>query len=246
ILPEETFVKAVCGDKFDVVTLIPPGSSPENFEPSPKDMEMLSKAKIYFSIGVPTEKANILPKLSKDIRLCSLNEAAAKVYPDLLQGEERDPHIWLSPKRVSVIIDKIAEELIELDKENEKIYLDNAKAFKDELSKADLKIKETLAAKKSSVILTFHPAFNYFANEYGLEAVSIEKEGKEATAAGIKEVIDFAKSHGIKIIFCQAEISSAQVKAIAQEIGAEIIMLEPLSPNYIENLNIIADAFANN
>jgi zinc transport system substrate-binding protein len=63
IVPQESFVKAVGKDLVEVTTMIPPGHSPANYEPSPKEMIGLSNASMYFAIGVPTEKANILTKL---------------------------------------------------------------------------------------------------------------------------------------------------------------------------------------
>lgn len=81
IVPEQTFVKAVCGDLVDVITLIPPGNSPENYEPTPKEMEKFSKASLYFPIGVPTEKSNILPNIG-NVKVVSLQDEVASVYPD--------------------------------------------------------------------------------------------------------------------------------------------------------------------
>src|SRR5690554_1206567 len=72
IVPQETFVKQIAGDLIDVVTMIPPGSNPENFAPSPQQLQDFSKASIYFSIGVPAEDANILPKamdINKNIKI---------------------------------------------------------------------------------------------------------------------------------------------------------------------------------
>lgn len=97
IVPQETFVKAVGGDKVDVVTMIPPGKSPENFAPNPDIMENLSSVSVYFTIGVPTEKASILPKIknfNKDIKIVNMAESVSKIYPERkFASGERDPHI---------------------------------------------------------------------------------------------------------------------------------------------------------
>ena len=81
IVPQETFVKAVVGDNFDIVTLIPPGYSPENHEPKAETMAKLERASLYFAIGVPTEDVNILPYL-KDTKVVTLHTEAALYYPD--------------------------------------------------------------------------------------------------------------------------------------------------------------------
>ena len=108
ILPQKTMVEAVAGDLVDVIAMVPAGTSPGNYEPTPMEMESFSKAKIYFTIGVPTEKTNILPE-AKDMEIVDLASIVAEQYPDrLFSSGSRDPHIWLSPKRAIVIDDEIA------------------------------------------------------------------------------------------------------------------------------------------
>jgi zinc transport system substrate-binding protein len=265
IVPQETFVKAVAGDLVEVVTLIPPGYSPANYQPTPKEMESLSKASIYFSIGVPAEKSNILPKvkdLNKNIKVVSLDEEVGKKYPHRYFGEDeehvhheeeeigdkhehegRDPHIWLSPKRVKIMIDAIKEELTSIDPKNSDIYIKNAEEYILKLDEVDREIRETLKGVEKQHFIIYHPSFGYFADDYGLEMIAIEQNGKKATAKTIKEVIDFAKKHNIKFIFYQAEFSDEQAKAIAQEIKGEVMKINPLASNYIENMKALAATF---
>jgi zinc transport system substrate-binding protein len=249
IVPEQAFVEAVCGDLADVVVMVPPGSSPENYEPTSQQMTALSDAELYFSIGVPTEKANILPKvndLASNINVISLNDEVSKVYDDrTFDSGERDPHIWLSPKRVIVMINTIAEKMSKIDPENKEVYESNAKQYIAKLEKLDLNMKAALENVTNPKFIVYHPAFGYLANDYGLTMYALEEEGKEATAESLKEKINIAKSENIKTIFYQAEIDSEQAKSFADEIGGKTTKLEPLSKNYIENLqnmiNLIAE-----
>ncbi|WP_304508172.1 metal ABC transporter solute-binding protein, Zn/Mn family [Anaerotignum sp.] len=243
IVPEETFVKAVCGDMADVVVLIPPGSSPENYEPTPKEMEQFSNAKVYFTMGVPTEEANILPKAGEmnDLRIISLQDDVSKLYPDLeLAPGERDPHIWLSPKRAMVMVQSIAREMGEIDPENKNEYDENAQEYIKQLEDLDKEIQKALEGVENRKLIVFHPAFGYLADDYGLEMYALEEEGKEATPQKLQEMIDLAKKENIKAIFYQAEISSAQAESFAEEIGGKTVQLEPLASDYIENLKNMA------
>ncbi len=244
IVPERTFVEAVCGDLVDVVTLIPPGSSPENYEPTPAEMEKFADAAVYFTIGVPTEAANILPSAG-DVKVVSLQDEVSKIYADrTFEAGERDPHIWLSPKRVQVMIDVIARELAALDPDNTEAYNKNATAYKAELDAADAQLREALSGVRDKAFIVYHPAFGYFADDYGLTMYALEEEGKEATAEHLQEVIDIAKADNAKVIFYQAEIDSSQSEAFAEEIGGKTMQLEPLSPDYIENLKAMAQIMA--
>jgi len=239
IVPEKTFVEAVCGDLAEVVVMVPPGNSPANYEPTPKEIEQFSKAKLYFAIGVPTEDANILPKAAeiKGMKIIKLQEEVKKTYPEMeIELGHRDPHIWLSPKRAKKMVETIAREMSELDSKNKETYTKNAQAYIAELDAVDEELQKSLEGVKNRKFIVFHPAFGYLADDYDLTMYALEEHGKEATPQRLQEMIDFAKAKDIKAIFYQAEISSKQAKAFAEEIGGKTVELAPLAPNYTENL----------
>lgn len=240
IVPEATFAKAVCGDLAEIVTLIPPGSSPGNYEPTPEQMEKFSKSDVYFAIGVPTEEANILPS-AKDINVVKLQDKVSAVYPDrTFESGDRDPHIWLSPKRAKVMVQTIADEMSAIDAENKDTYQKNAQDYIAQLDAVDKDITSALEGVKNKSIIVYHPAFGYLADDYGLTMIALEEEGKESTPQHLQEVIDYAKEQNIKAIFYQEEIDSSQSKAFAEELGGKTVQLAPLAPDYIENLKAMA------
>lgn len=239
IVPQETFVRAIAGELVDVVVLVPPGSSPTNYEPTPMELERFSKSAVYFAIGVPTEVSNLLPRAMsmEDLRIIKLNEDVAKVYPDReFAPGSRDPHIWLSPKRAMVMVERIKEELMALDPENASVFEANASAYVETLKALDDSIKSTVEGLENRAFIVFHPSFGYLADDYGLEMHALEQDGKEATVSRLKEMVDFAKANGLKAIFYQAEISSKQATAFAEEIGGKTVQLEPLAADYVANL----------
>lgn len=245
IVPEATFVKKVCGDRVKVVTLVPPGASPESYEPSPGEMEEFSSAKAFFAIGVPVEDASLLPKAPDGMKIIRLQEAAAKVYPErTFESGGRDPHIWLSPKRVKVMVQAIAEAMGSVDPEHKAEYAANAKAYNAELSTLDTRLRGILSSASGRTFLVFHPAFGYFADEYGLNMVALEQEGKESTAQHMQELVDLAKKDGACAIFYQAETDSKQAMAFAEEIGGKAVELAPLSGDYENNLITMAETIA--
>jgi len=244
IVPEQTFVEAVCGDLAEVVTMVPPGNSPENYEPTAELMEKFEKASLYFSIGVPTEEANILPNIG-DTTVISLADKVAAVYSDrTFESGERDPHIWLSPKRVKVMIETIADEMSKLDPDNADTYEENAQAYIGQLDALDTQIKTALEGVQNKKFIVYHPAFGYLADDYGLTMYALEDEGKEATAQHLQEMIDLAKEENIKVIFYQEEIDSSQSQSFAEEIAGKTIQLAPLAADYINNLKNMAETMA--
>ncbi|MGI6777526.1 MAG: metal ABC transporter solute-binding protein, Zn/Mn family [Acetivibrionales bacterium] len=267
IVPEKTFVKKVAGDMVNIVTLVPPGYSPENYQPNPQQIENFSKASLYFSMDVPTEEADIHPKvkdLNPGMKIVHLSQLVGEIYPHRYFGEGfdghsnniehhnkeahhhegRDPHIWLSPKRVKVMVDIIREELSELDSKNKEAYTQNAAAFKKELDELDDSIKKMFRGLEGKSFIVYHPSLGYFADDYGLEMLSLEQSGKQATVGSFRKIIDKARHENIKVIFYQAEVDSKQSRTFAEEIGGRALQIDPLSENYIENLKKIGETIS--
>lgn len=239
IAPEATFVQKICGDDMKIITMIPAGASAESYELKSREIRAFSKADIYFAIGVPAEENSILPSVSKNTKVVDLALAAREVHPDLMIGTERDPHIWLSPKRVQVMVSKIADELAAAYPEKAETYRKNAENYILELENLDNEIKNIFKEKNGSFFV-FHPAFGYFADDYSLKMYALEEEGRESTPKQLAALADIAKKENIKVIFCQAEASDRQAKAFADEIGGRVEILEPLSADYANNLKKMA------
>lgn len=247
VVPEETFVKAVCGDFIDVITTVPPGYSPETYEPTPKEKEKLGGARLYFAVGVPVEDASILPAAAdlKNLKIIRLQDAVAKQYADrTFPSGERDPHIWLSPKRAKVMVETIARQCGELDPPHKSLYEENARSYTKQLDALDSDLKQTFSKIDNKSFLVFHPAFGYLAQDYGLTMYSLEEEGKEATPQHLQEMVDLAKKQKIRTVFYQEEVDSKQSKAFAEEIGGKTMELSPLASDYIENLKKMANTMA--
>lgn len=261
--PEEAFVNAVVGDKGTITTVIPSGFSPANYQPSPKELEKISDADLYFSIGVAAEN-NILPKIvNGDTEVISLRDATKDKYPllslaahshehenehsdeheDEHGAEHPDPHIWMSPKRVIVMIDAIKDSLSDIDPDNEEYYASNAEKYIKELEELDKYTNKTISDSSIKNFIIYHPSLGYFADDYGLEMVVIEEDGKNATIETITKVIDFANEHDIKVVFYQQEFDSKQATVIAEEINGKVIPLDILSNDYINNFKKIVDTF---
>ena len=254
IVPEATFVEAVAGGLADVVTMIPPGNSPANYQPTAAEMQALSDAQIYFTLQMPTERANILPNVSdfnEDIDIVDLRDAIGEVYPLLntdgeeirtVENESVDPHVWLSPKHAVVMVQTIADVLSEYDEDNRQVYQDNAASYIADLQALDKEIQETVSALENKSFLIYHAAYGYFAHDYGLTMTAIEIGSKQATAAELKDVIDYALAHDIKTVFYQEEFDDSQAETVAEEIGGTVQKTAPLSADYIQGLNDFVSA----
>ena len=247
IVPVQTFVKEVVKDKFEVVTAIPSGQSPETYEPKPKEITLLNKAEIYFSIGIPNESVTITPNLNVKTKQVFLHEQLISYgFKDrFFDSGARDPHVWLSVLRAIKCVEIIRDEVIKIDKENATFYTQNANEYILKLTALKTQLDNdfsNLSSDKKKVIV-YHPSYGYFLDEYNLTMYALEKDGHEITPKILSEMIEFAKANNVKKVFYQAQNSGVGAEAFASEIGGKAYMLDPLSGEYINNIKKMANSF---
>ena len=266
ILHQKYFVEKIVKDKFTINVMVKPGASPHNFEPKPSQMKSLVASKVYFLIGDATEK-NWIEKFQQNAKNTLFVdttigfekiEMAKHEHEEVAQHDHKkdekdeehdhsglDPHIWLDPVLVKIQAKNIYEAMIKIDSANSDFYKTNYEEFIKELETLDSNIKTILAPHKDKAFMVFHPSWGYFAKRYDLEQISIEIEGKEPKPNELVELIEESKKHDIKIVFVSPQFSQKSAQAISKNIGANVVAIDPLSDNWYENLQKVANEIAN-
>ena len=163
-----------------------------------------------------------------------------------------DPHIWLNPVFAQLQVKNIANALSNSDPTNKNYYQSNAAIYNQELNLLDTKIRTELSGCKTDFI-TFHDAFSYFSEEYGLTQhtiISSTDSHGEVTPKTLENIISLARELNIKIIFAEESTSTKTSQVIADEIGGKVLVLSPLEivsdETYVEkmtqNLQSLKDA----
>jgi zinc transport system substrate-binding protein len=256
IQPQVYFLTQIGGDKIALEALVEPGKDPHTFDPSPRQVERLSKADVFFTIGMPFEET-LVPKITqnnKKLLVVDTTEGLEFIYgvphyhykedgtPVLHGADDPDPHVWLGPNQVRTQIKIVTETLIEIDPLNKDYYLNNYNKFDNQIAEMDKSFKEKLAPLNGKNILAFHPAFAYFTNTYGITQLTIELDGKEPSPKHLEGMIDRALRDGTKIIFTQPEFPVRSADVIARAIGGGVVTLNPLDPNWLELMYKITDS----
>ena len=243
IVPQRYFVEKIGGDRVDVSVMVLPGNSPATYEPRPKQMVTLSRASLYYAIGVPFEKVWLEKIAAHNIKMRfvhteeGIEKKAMKAdKPDGI----KDPHIWLSPPLVMVQARNILRGLLKVDPTNRSIYEANYKKFIMELVDLDNELLGVFLGKERARFMVFHPAWGYFARAYGLEMIPIESEGKDPKPADLQRLVRKAKKYGIHVVFVQPEFSSKSAGVIAREIGGQVVYANPLALDWAKNLKEMA------
>ena len=256
ILPQQYFVKQIAGDAVEVNVMVGKGADPHTYEPKPKQMTALEKSDLYFAIGIEFEEA-WLPKFQKsypNLKIIKTDEGVQKIkfeghhehadHDHEHHHGEFDPHIWLDPVLVKVQAKNIAAALSEKYPENKALFEANLAKFEAKLDELDGFIKSTLANVKNREFIVYHPSWGYFAKRYDLEQIAIEVDGKEPKPAELKELIEEAKEHGVKVIFVAPQFSKKAAQTIAKESGASVVEIDQLPLDWDAELRKTAQIFA--
>jgi len=253
ILPQRYFVERVGGDRVAVSVMVGPGQSPATYEPTPRQMAHLAKAQVYFRIGVPFEDVwmSRLTASYPGMRVTDAREGLQlREMRPATQAAARDhhgapdPHIWTSPRRVKAMAAQIRDVLTALDPAHQAEFEGNYQAFAGDLDALDQEIRALLAPVKSRRFMVFHPTWGYFADDYGLEQIAIEMEGKRPGARTLATLTNRATTEGIRVIFVQTQFSRRDAQTLARAIGGRVVAIDPLGEDYLENLRTVAKTFA--
>lgn len=264
ILPQKAFVEAIGGEKVNVTLMVKPGKSPHNYEPKASQMTEIEKADVYFTIGVELENV-WLPKFTnqnKKMIIANMEKGIIKIemekhhhhdthHDEHDKNEKRhaikqnDPHIWTSPMNVKIIAKNIYNQLVNIDEKNRKYYTSNYAKFLANIQKTDQEITNILMHTQSEKkFMVFHPAWGYFARDYGLTQMPIEVSGKSPKPKQVMHLIKEAKEEKVKAVFTAPEFSEKVAQLIAKELGIPVIKVSPLAFEWSENLINMAKAIA--
>ena len=259
IPPQEEFIKAIGGDSVTVQIMVPPGASPHTFEPTPSQISHLENADLYIILGSGIEFENrwisrirtmfpnlILVNSSERIQLRHESEdhhhESSSDSED--QEESIDPHIWLSIKNTMEIVNTTCDAMSQLRPSQKGVFEQNRDRYLARLITLDSKITETLTTIPSRTILVYHPAFGYFCQDYNLTQLAVEEEGKEPSSQSLAKLIAKARSENITLIFTEPEFSTRGAETLATEINGTLVLITPLSGEYLTNMQHIADSIA--
>jgi zinc transport system substrate-binding protein len=268
IPPQAEMVKEIGGDRVDVFVVLPPGSNPHTFEPGPALVAKAAEADIYLTLGtglLPLEDvlASRLRAMNPDLVVVDSSQgitylldhedptgngdgsSQGKQGDTEVRGmESPDPHIWLSLRNAEKMSENTRDALIAADPAHAQEYRENCDLYTARLKDLDQKIIDRFSRDNPGIILVTHPAWEYFARDYDLEMVAIDKEGKEPTARDLESLILLARSNQIRVVFVEAQESPRGAETIAREIGGTVRVIDPLAGSYLANMDRVSEAFS--
>ena len=254
IEPVRALVAPLVEGQFEVVTLMPVGASPETYEPTPRQMAELSESKALFCVGTLGFEQSRLPRMQEAAGAPPLVKLSEQVRPlpdgeghpaHEAEGHSHDPHAWMSPQNLCLMLDQACTTLSRLDPDHASLYAERTAKEKAKWQALDVRLRRELAPLRGRAFLIYHPALGYFAQDYGLGQLAVEHDGKEPSVAYMQRLEEQCRAEGVKVVFISEEHSGRAARRLAERLGAKVVKINPLSYELENQFLLISRALRN-
>ncbi len=246
------FTERIGGEHVRVNSLITGMESEHTYTPKPSDVTAIRQARLLVKIGLGLEvwvntlienadRPDLIIVTTSDGVPLIRDPSESAEHP-IGKGEidrkhafkERhtmgNPHIWLDPENVKIMIRHITEGLIKVDPAHKDDFLHNQSRYIMELESLEKELKKKIDPLKNRAIITHHPAWPYFARRFGfvIKGDILTQVGSEPSAKHLGNLIKQIKKEKVKVIVSEPQLNDKIPKMLAEETGAKIVILSPL------------------
>lgn len=227
------FTQRIADDKAAVYNITPAGAEPHEYAPTAREMVRIEDSQLLILNGGNLEAwaADITENLrNKEVRVLSVGESLMD-QEMVEEGESmRDPHVWLDPLLAKQEVRLIAQGLSQADPANANFYSSRGQQLEQELDALHGEYLAGLTNCAQKNIITAHAAFGYLVRAYGITQLSITgiSPEEEPSVQKLAEIADFAREHQVRYIFFESLVSPKLSQTIAQEVGAQTLVLNPI------------------
>ena len=245
ITPMQSIIEEITAGDFDIEVIVPKGASPETFEPTPKQVTSFSDAELIFSTGIIDFEKSLVERISGDAEVVNLSNGIELIAGSCSHGNHQhkhgvDPHIWTSPRALRTMVTNAHKAIMAHYPDSVK-YTEATGRLLERINKLDNYCATRIKAEGVEAMMIYHPAYTYYARDYGIEQIAIEHDGKEPSLRQTTALIEKAKEHGVKAILRQPQYSEDKVRAIANDAGAEIITTDPLAEDILGEIERVTE-----
>ena len=242
-------VQQIAGEQVELLTMVPAGHVPESAQPGPRNLSRFQQADIHFTVGDPSfffETRYITPyreKSDPDTWL-SMFDIAGQLSPAReLKGV--DPHLWTSPSIMLASAIVFEHVLSDLDPQNTPFYKENLALLHDKITKLDQQIGAVVKIRNIEELLVYHPAWGQFCQDFGLQQLAIEGEGKAPGAGSLSGLFTLLEKNGINFIISSPGADQRMAAMIAEQLSLKLVMINPMGSDWMQMMISIKEALDN-
>jgi len=253
ILPQQYFVREIGADSVDTLVLVGEGQSPHSYEPTPRQMTALSQADVWilsgtdFEIGLTGKITSLYPRLkvvdaTEGMKLRLLEEEQSAHEEEDHGHGAYDKHTWLGRDNAKVLATHVRDALMALNPDQAGVYQERYVKLLASIDSVYSSLAQQLAPLQGRAVFVYHPSFGYLFDDLGIVQKAVETGGKEPTPKILSALMKDAIEQRAAAIFVQKQFPSAAASTIATSIGATVVALDPLAPDWLDNIQRIGQA----
>ncbi|MCP9451065.1 MAG: metal ABC transporter substrate-binding protein [Nitrospira sp.] len=215
------------------------------YSPKPTDLIAVRKARLLFEIGLGLEvwvSSLVKNAGSPSLSVITTSRGVPLIHDDAEGDHDArppdgvnahrsgNPHIWMDPNNVEIMVRHIADALIAVDPAQAEDYRRNLAAYLEQVDKLRRELLERVSRLPDRRIVAHHPAWPYLAKRFGFEiAATIQiHAGAEPSALQVQQLIGKIKKERLKVIASEIQLSQRIPHLLAKETGATVVLLTTL------------------
>lgn len=228
IFPLYDITRQVAGPAAEVALMLPPGASPHTFEPTPSQVRALARARMVFVIGHGLD--DWAARLARSAGVSRVVVVDRGVALRRETGGTIDPHYWLAPANARAIAHTVADELEGLVPAHRAEIQSALTSYLARLDAVEAEVRGILADLPARRIATFHDAFGYFAEAFGLEVAAVFEPypGREPSPRFVAEFQRQVRASGVRTLFAEPQLALDPLRPLARDLGVTLSVLDPL------------------
>ena len=263
IPPQRWLVRTLAGEAAEVELLVAPGQNPHTFEPTGRQLARLSRAQGWLTIGLPFERTLLAkaratrPGLAEYPVHAGVPRLGAPPHPShdhdhapaaaageaaCGAAEGADPHLWLAPRPMAQLATNTCRALQQLLPDERERLAAALADLTDALTRLERELAATLAPAAGRTFWVYHPSWAYFAEAFGLRQQAVEQEGREPSGRQLARLIEEARAARARVLFADPQFNPGPVRALARQLGARVVTIDPLAEAWPDNLRHVAAA----
>ncbi|MEO0067714.1 MAG: metal ABC transporter substrate-binding protein [candidate division WOR-3 bacterium] len=227
------WVKQVGGDRVEVISLLKGQEEPHSYEPSPKDAEKISKARMVVRVGLGLDEW--LDGLIKGAQNSTLRIVTIGDGVDLIQEEKAgsgvhqggNPHIWLDPEVAKIGVKRIAHVLTEADPAGKEFYQARAEAYLRQVDSVQTVLRQLVSGLRNRRFVAMHNTWPYFCRAFGFEMIAAIEPlpGQEPSLQTLATLTQLMRAESVRVIVLEPQHNPDIAQVLAGATGAEIVVL---------------------
>ena len=223
-------IRQVGGERAQVTALVPAGADPHTYEPVPSKLVDVSEADLVLINGVGLEET-LMDVIKNNVRGgAPITEMSAGLQVLEAGGQGTgNPHLWLNVRYAMHYVEVARDALIQVDPAGEAEYSANAQTYLAELEDLDRQAEQSIASipAERRKLVTFHDAFPYLADRYGLDlvGVAIRSPGQEPSAGEVADLARKISAENVPAVFKEPQFNARVLELAAKDAGVEVCSL---------------------